>query len=112
MYVISEKLLQILFVSMIFSVVLMALIQKLKTFTLIKKKWHIWVLNLAFAFILGIPFGMMFYGLPMKESIWVGVFSFIGASSIYDKLDNYSPVSLTDVYGKADDKKIDSETKE
>ena len=111
MYIIPDKLLHILFVSMVFSVVLMALIQKLKTFALIKKKWHIWILNLVFAFILGIPFGMMFYNLKLEESIWIGVFSFIGASSIYDKLKNYSPISLTDVNGKLEENDTNSEVK-
>lgn len=109
MYMIPENLLQILFISMVFSMVLMSLIQKLKTFTLIKKKWHIWVLNLLFAFILGIPFGRMFYHLSIPESIWVGVFSFIGASSIYDKLEKYSPISLSDVNAKAEKEKLDVE---
>lgn len=109
MYVIPENLLQILFVSMVFSVVLMALIQKLKTFTLIKKKWHIWILNLIFAFVLGIPFGQMFYHLSVLESVWVGVFSFIGASSIYDQLEKYSPVSLSDVNGKLEEEKTNIE---
>lgn len=112
MYVIPESLLQILFVSMVFSVVLMALIQKLKTFTLIKKKWQIWILNLIFSFVLGVPFGMMFYHFNMEESIWVGVFSFIGAASIYDKLEAYSPVSLTKVNGKIEKNEPNSEIKQ
>ncbi len=110
MYVIPESLLQILFVSMVFSVVLMSLIQKLKTFTLIQKKWHIWILNLIFSFVLGIPFGMTFYDLSILDSTWVGVFSFIGASTIYDQLEKYRPVSLTDVNVKLEKEKSDLET--
>lgn len=109
MYVIPESLLQILFVSMVFSVVLMALIQKLKTFSLIKKKWQIWILNLIFSFVLGVPFGMMFYHFNIEESIWVGIFSFIGASTIYDKLEAYSPVSFSEVNGQIEKKEKESE---
>ncbi len=92
--ILPESLLQILSISVVFSVVLMALIQKLKALSIIHKTWHIWILNLIFSFVLGIPFGMLFYHLVLEESIWVGIFGFIGASSIYDALKNYKPISL------------------
>ena len=94
-------LLDLLTVSMVFSVVLMTLVQKFKSVSFIKKSWHIWLLNLFFSFAIGIPFGMTFYNLNIKDGIWVGVFSFIGASSIYEMLKtqnfiNYKPSSISD----------------
>lgn len=96
------RLLDLLTVSTVFSVVLMTLIQKFKSFSFIKKSWQIWLLNLFFSFAIGIPFGITFYNLDIKDSIWVGVFSFIGASSIYEMLKmqnfiNYKPTSVSDV---------------
>ena len=95
-------LLDLLTVSMVFSVVLMTLVQKFKSVSFIKKSWHAWLLNLFFSFVIGIPFGMTFYNLNVKDGIWVGVFSFIGASSIYEMLKtqnfiNYKPTSVSDV---------------
>lgn len=92
---IPDSLLQILSVSMVFSVILMAFIQKLKILSIIKKKNHIWYFNFLFSFLLGIPFGMIFYQLKFEQCIWIGIFSFIGASSIYDTLKAYQPVSLS-----------------
>lgn len=94
-------LLDLLIISITFSVILMALIQKLKALSFITKSWHIWFLNLVFSFTIGIPFSMTFYKISMKDSIWVGLFSFIGASAIYEGLKsqniiNYKPSSISD----------------
>ena len=97
-----ELLTHLLIISMTFSVILMALIQKIKSVSFIQKSWQVWILNLFFSFAIGIPFGATFYDLNIKEGIWVGVFSFIGASSIYEVLKkqnliNYKPNSVSDV---------------
>lgn len=109
--VLPESLLQILSVSMIFSVVLMSLIQKLKALSIVNKTWHIWILNLIFSFGLGIPFGMLFYQLSVEESTWVGVFSFIGAASIYDALKNYKPTSLSHLENEIASQAVEEITK-
>lgn len=94
---VPDHLLQILTISMVFSMVLMSLIQKLKACSVVKKCWHIWLLNLACALVLGVPFGIAFYNLNWLDSIWVSIFSFIGAPSLYDSLKNFKPASLSEV---------------
>lgn len=96
-----ELLVDLLIVSVVFSTILMMIIQKAKTLSFIKKSWQVWLLNLVFSFAIGIPFGMMFYDLDVKKGIWVGLFSFVGASGIYEALKNqniinYKPTSISD----------------
>lgn len=96
-----ELLVDLLVVSVVFSVVLMMIIQKFKTLSFIKKSWQVWLLNLFFSFAIGIPFGIKFYDLDLKKGIWVGLFSFVGASGIYEALKNqniinYKPTSISD----------------
>lgn len=107
----SDLLLKLLMVSMVFSVVLMALIQKFKTSSFIKKSWQVWLLNFFCSFAIGIPFGITFYNLTVHDGIWVGLFSFIGASTIYETLKkqnwiNYTPSSLSDKVVLDKDKEI------
>lgn len=95
-------LIDLLIISVTFSIILMMLIQKFKSLSFIKKSWQVWLLNLFFSFAIGIPFGITFYDLDIKHSIWVGLFSFVGASSIYEVLKNqniinYKPASVSDV---------------
>lgn len=95
-------LLDVLVIAVTFSFILMALIQKFKTLAWINKSYQIWILNLIFSFAIGIPFAMSFYELNLCDGIWVGVFSFIGAPSIYAALKNqniinYKPSSVSDV---------------
>lgn len=59
------------------------------------------MLNLLFSFFVGIPFANAFYNVSWLDSIWVGLFAFVGAPSIYDalknqKIFNYKPSSLQD----------------
>ena len=100
--ILPENLLHTLSVSMIFSTVLMSLIQKLKGLSIIRKNSYIWIWNVIFSFVLGIPFGILFYELSIYESIWVGIFSFIGASSIYDALKNYKSTPLKKIESSKD----------
>ena len=51
-------LLDLLVISITFSIVLMALIQKFKVLSFINKSWQVWFLNLIFSFLIGIPFAM------------------------------------------------------
>lgn len=92
-------LLDLLVISITFSIILMAFIQKCKALSFITQSWQIWVINLIFSFVLGIPFAITFYDTSIDHSIWVGLFSFIGASTIYEGLKNqnvftYKPSSL------------------
>ena len=90
-----------LMISLILSVVMMALLQKFKKLPIIKKCWQIWILNLIFSFLIGIPFSMSFYSTGWKDSVWVSLFCFIGAPTIYEVLKKqnllqYHPESLKD----------------
>lgn len=88
MELLPSKLLELLFISVTISTIVMVINQKIKALPFIKKDWHIWILNFIFAFLLGIPFAITFYDLSLGESIWVSVFSFIGAPALYDALRN------------------------
>ena len=93
-------LLDLLVISITFSIVLMALIQKFKVLSFINKSWQVWFLNLIFSFLIGIPFAMTFYNITLKDSLWGGFFSFVGASGIYQalknqKIINYTPSSIS-----------------
>lgn len=95
------KLLDLLIISVTFSFIVMVILQKFKTLPFIKSSWQIWILNLLFSFSIGIPFTITFYDLDIYSGIWVGLFTFVGAPTIYDTLKNqtiinYKPTSLGD----------------
>ena len=95
------RLLDVLIVSVTFSFILMALIQKFKTLKIINKSTIIWVLNTICSFLVGVPFAYSFYNFSWIDSLWVGLFSFIGAPTIYEALKNqqiitYKPKSISD----------------
>lgn len=97
-----EHLLDVLMIAVAFSFIQMTLVQKFKTLSFCKKSCHAWFLNFLFSFLIGIPFAMSFYQTTFCDSIWVGVFSFIGAPSIYKALKNqtiltYKPDSISDI---------------
>ena len=96
---ISDNFVNVLLISTTFSFVMMSLIQKFKSLSFINKPEHIWVINLVLSFVVGTLFGLHFYNLSVYDSIWMGLFSFIGAPSIYEALKkqniiNYTPKSL------------------
>lgn len=99
--VLPSSLVDCLMISMALSIIMMALIQKFKKLPIVKKCWQIWLINLFFSFVIGIPFSNSFYGLNLKDSTWVSLFCFIGAPSIYSALKKqnllqYHPESLKD----------------
>lgn len=98
---IPDMLLELLSISVVVSVILMSVIQKFKTLNFITKDWQIWLLNFIFSFAIGIPFAITFYQINIVNSIWVALFSFVGAPTIYDLLKsqniiNFTPKSLND----------------
>lgn len=98
---IPTALTKLLLVGFAFSFILMSFIQKFKVLPWVNKEWHIWLLNLIFSFTIGIPFSMFFYDLNIYDSLWVSLFSFIGAPSLYtafknQNLINIKPTSLDD----------------
>lgn len=104
-------LLDLLVISITLSIILMAFVQKMKGLPLMKKSWQVWVLNLLASFFIGIPFAMTFYNQSFKNSLWVGFFSFIEASGIYQtlknqKIINYKPSSISNSISISKDKEI------
>ncbi len=102
-----ELLLNLLFISVIVSTIIMALIQKIKTISFIKTDNQILLMNFFLSFLVGIPFCLTFYNLSLMHTLWVSIFAFIGAPSIYallkkQNLINYTPKSLDDIENKLD----------
>ena len=97
---VTDKLLNLLGIGITFSAFQMALVQKIKMLPLFNKKYKIWLLNLFVSFGVGIPFAIFFFGISVVDSIWVSLFGFIGAPSLYAALKkqnmiNYKPESAT-----------------
>lgn len=92
-------LVDLLIISVTLSFVLMSLIQKIKKLSFINKEWQVWIINLFLSFTIAIPFGMKFYDASLIDGIWIGLFTFIGAPTLYETLKNqtiltYKPASL------------------
>jgi len=109
--IVPSLLLELLSVSMVFSIVLMSVTQKIKAFPFINKSSHVLLINLVLAFAIGIPFSMAFYNINWVDGIWIGLFSFVGASSIYQTLKkqnliNYKPASVSDTITISKEKEI------
>ena len=109
--IVPKLLIELLGISMVFSIILMAVIQKIKSFPFINKSSHVLFINLVLAFAIGIPFSINFYNINWIDGIWIGLFSFVGASSIYQALKsqnliNYTPVSVEDSINISKDKEI------
>ena len=103
-----ELLKSILFISIIFSVFEMALVQKVKELTFFRKKWHVVLFNFISSFVMGTLFSMWFFKTDLCSGLWVSLFSFIGTPSIYELLKkqniiNYTPKSLSDFTSSSDD---------
>ena len=73
----TDSFLNCLMISMIVSVVVIALIEKFKTIDFLKNNNHIFLLNLIFSFVIGINFSIIFYNMNVNEGIWISIFSFI-----------------------------------
>lgn len=100
---VTDKIFDLLMIATTFSIILMALIQKIKTLSFIKNSTHIMITNFFLSF-LGILFGICFYDLNIVDGLWVSLFSFIGAPAIYELLKaqnviNYTPKSLDECRG-------------
>lgn len=98
---VTDLLIKVLLISITFSVIEMAFIQKIKSLSMIKKSWQVILINLISCFFLGTTFSMWFFELNLINSLWVALFSFIGAPTIYEALKkqniiNYNPKSLNE----------------
>ncbi len=104
---VTPKLLQLLMIGITFSIFSMALVQKIKMLPFFNKDYKIWLLNLVVSFALGIPFTLYFYQENIWASLWVSLFGFIGASTLYEALKSqnlitYKPKSSPNTNEKED----------
>ena len=76
------------------SIIVMAVIQKFKTLECITKDCHIFLLNIVFSFVIGISFSITFYDEPIENAIWISLFSFIGAPSLYKMLKKQNVINM------------------
>ena len=76
------------------SIIVMAVIQKFKTLECITKDCHIFLLNIVFSFVIGISFSITFYDAPIENAIWISLFSFIGAPSLYTMLKKQNVINM------------------
>ncbi|MFV0275208.1 MAG: hypothetical protein ACK5HL_03095 [Bacilli bacterium] len=79
-----NEVINILMIAGSLSIIIMALIQKLKSLSLIKNRKSIIIVNIISSLLIGIPYTMHFYKLTLIDGLFVSVFSFIGAPLIYD----------------------------
>lgn len=76
------------------SIIVMAIIQKFKTLECITKDCHIFLLNIVFSFVIGISFSITFYDEPIENAIWISLFSFISAPSLYTMLKKQNVINM------------------
>jgi len=102
---ITNEVINCLLISAVVSMIDMALVQKFKELSFIDNSNKVFLLNLFFSFLVGIPFSLIFYKVKFYYGIWISIFSFIGASNMYEMLKrqnliNYKPFSISDKYEK------------
>lgn len=107
----TDNLMHIFLISTTFSCIEMALVQKIKSVPIFRKSWHVILFNFISSFILGTLFSISFFGLNIYDSLWVSLFGFIGAPSIYEILKkqnvvNYTPKSIDETVSIKKDNEI------
>lgn len=65
------------------SIISTAFVQKIKTASIIKCNSCLLYISFFVSMIFGIIFTLSFTSYGIKESLWVGLFSFLGADSLY-----------------------------
>lgn len=100
--IIPELLTKTLSISIILSIFEMTLIQKIKTLIPLKKKYQVILINIIITFILGPLFLIYFFKVNIINTIWISLFTFIGAPTLYEALRKqtiikYNPKSLTEI---------------
>lgn len=76
---------ELLMISIILSTITCTFIQKTKF--LLKSSKYISLYSLIVNILLGIIFAYTFTTIKLPSSIWIGIFSFVGADSIYKTLE-------------------------
>lgn len=100
--IISELFMTDLLIATGFSIILFAIMQKVKELPFIKNNVAICLVNLVLALGLGMPYTIYYYKLPIFEAVVVSLLSFVGAPAIYTALKkqtiiNYTPKAKEDI---------------
>lgn len=87
-------------ISIVSGALVFGLIQKMKELPFIDKPIYLWLLNLIFS-IISYPFSIFYYETDKIGSLWIILYTFIGAEVIYtvlkkQNLINYTPKKLSD----------------
>lgn len=86
---------QILVVAMASSIVSTATIQKVKG--ILKNKTLLYVLALIISFAIGTLFALSFSNLDIKNALWVGLITWVGADAIYQAFEDKIFTSFSDM---------------
>lgn len=76
---------QLLIISIALSIITCAIIQKTKG--LFKSSKYITLYSFIINMIVGVVFSITFTNISFPNSLWIGLFSFLGADSIYKSLE-------------------------
>lgn len=82
--IIPDMLVRIICISLLCSIIQTAFLQKIKELPIVQKGWMTWGANFLLSFILGELFSIYFFAMDVYGGAWVGLITFVGASSIYE----------------------------
>ena len=102
-----ELIKQILVVAIGASIISTAIIQKIKE--QLKSKLWLYLTSLVVSMSIGILFAICFSEVSIISSVWVGLFTWIGADSLYKAFEDKIFTKFSDIV-KKDDTKIKEDT--
>ena len=97
-----ELIKNLLIISMASSVITTTLVQKIKESFAFKKSSFIIIVSFVVSMIFGTLFALTFSDAKLQESLWVGLFSFVGADTLYKTFEDKIFKSFANI---VDDKK-------
>lgn len=86
---------QILIIAIASSIVSTATIQKVKE--ILTNKTILYIASFVVSLVIGILFSLSFSDLDLTDSIWVGVFTWVGADALYKAFENKIFTSFSDM---------------
>lgn len=84
----SELLLNMIYISMIASIIASQAIQKIKVILNLGKTMN-GIISLVLSFLIGVFYALSFYTSNLLYVIWIGIFTLIGAESLYKKFKGF-----------------------
>ena len=94
-----ELIKNLLIISMASSVITTSLVQKIKESFTFKKSSFIIIVSFVVSMIFGTLFALTFSNAELKESLWVGLFSFVGADTLYKAFEDKIFKSFANIVG-------------